>query len=413
MKRIIGSVFATIAALVGLAWFSLASHATPDRSSEFVVHEWGTFTSIYGSDGTMLAGIEQDEEALPSFVYAHDIAPGLKQLADLSPSPDKEGAALLRVMTKGFRRPVHNVTVKMETPVLYFYSPEKLDAKVSVGFRGGSISQWYPARSRGEIMPPDFKRDEEGNQQVVPIDFSEPYDGSIEWEFSVEPRTADTDFDVMKPGEFPNWIHPRAPQSNLLRTANGETETYLFYRGLGNFDQPIRYRVDGETLSVETEDDIPYLLVVDIESADYGRILWRGKPGSSESVSLADSESGFIRDEVYVSLKGALADAGLYPDEASAMLRTWWNSYFGTRGLRAFWIVPRGFTDEVLPIKVEPTPDQIERVLLGRSEIMTPEFEERLIEQFAKEPDENAFRFDRYFPAYKARVAMLNDAEKK
>ncbi len=410
MKRIIGSVFAALAALFTLVWLNHETLAKPDRASCLVVHEWGTFTSIYGSDGSILPGIERDEEPLPPFVYAHDIAPGLPQFFNPSTKPDTKILPAFQILTKGFQRPVHNATVKMETPVMYFYSPERLDAKVSVGFEGGSISQWYPARSGGETMPPQWKLDEKGNHQTIPIDFADSYQGSIEWELSVEPRTTDTDFEVMKPGELPNWLHPRSPRSNLLRTANGETETYLFYRGLGNFKQPIHYRIDGETLAIETEGDIPHLLVLDIESADYGRILWSGQPGRSETVELAGAESGFFRDEVYRSLKDALVDAGLYSDEASAMLRTWWDSYFGQRGLRAFWIVPRRFTDEILPIDIEPVPDEIERVLLGRSEILTPEFEERLVEQFAKEPDENAFRYDRYFPAYEARVEMLGGA---
>lgn len=411
MKRIIGSLLGILAVILGLTWFNQFTHATPGRPAGLVVHEWGTFTSIYGSDGTMLTGIERDEEALPPFVYAHDIAPGMKQPVNLSPPPPGAPPSPIFVLTKGFRRPVQNVTVKMETPVLYFYSPEKIDAKVSVGFKGGSISQWYPARSGGEQMPPQFQADEEGNRTIVPVDFAKPYEGSIEWEVSVEPRTADTDFDVMKHDERPNWIHPRAPKSNLLRTANGETETYLFYRGLGNFEQPIHYQVTGDKVVVETAADVPYLIVLDIESADYGRVLWSGKPGAGTVIDRAGSESGFIRDEVYRSLKGALVEAGLYEDEASAMLRTWWQSYFSSPGLRAFWIVPRGFTDDVLPIDIEPAPEKLERVLLGRSEILTPEFEERLLTEFAKAPDENAFRFSRYYPAYVARVGQLTTIE--
>ncbi len=405
MKRIIGSLIGVLTIALSIIFLVRQSQASPTPPPKLVVHEWGTFTSIYGSDGTMLTGIERDEEALPPFVYSHDIAAGQRQIFDLGKPADPNA---LRIMTKGMTRPVHNVTVKMETPVLYFYSPTTMDARVSVGFKGGSISQWYPARSGGEQMPPLWKKDKAGNNQIVPIDFGKPYDGSIEWEFTIEPRTPDTDFDVMKDHEFPNWLHPRAPKSNVLRTANDETETYLFYRGLGNFEQPISYQIADDQLNVETSDEIPYLIVLDIQAANYGRVLWSGRPGAKESIDLTTSEAGFIRDEVYQSLKGALIQAGLYDDEASAMLRTWWTSYFSTPGLRAFWIVPRGFTDEVLPINVSPTPSQMERVLLGRSEILTPDFEKQLLDEFAKEPDENNFRYSRYFPAYQARVSQLN-----
>ena len=32
----------------------------------------------------------------------------------------------------------------METPVLYFYSPQALDVKLRVDFRDGLITQWFP-----------------------------------------------------------------------------------------------------------------------------------------------------------------------------------------------------------------------------------------------------------------------------
>src|SRR5437667_6658481 len=35
-------------------------------------------------------------------------------------------------------------TVRMETPVIYFYSPRELDAHVKVAFPRGLITEWYP-----------------------------------------------------------------------------------------------------------------------------------------------------------------------------------------------------------------------------------------------------------------------------
>jgi hypothetical protein len=101
-------------------FFSLTVLGATLNAHELVVHEWGTFTSVAGSDGTMLAGLEVEEETLPRFVHAI-------------------GAFGPRV--KGIERPVRGVTVKMETPVLYFYSNEPLTVRVDVGFNGGSISQ--------------------------------------------------------------------------------------------------------------------------------------------------------------------------------------------------------------------------------------------------------------------------------
>src|SRR5215472_3158135 len=37
-----------------------------------VVHEWGTYTSLEGSDGRTVDGLQHTEEPLPAFVHARD-----------------------------------------------------------------------------------------------------------------------------------------------------------------------------------------------------------------------------------------------------------------------------------------------------------------------------------------------------
>ena len=71
-----------------------------------------------------------------------------------------------------------------------------------------------------------------------------------------------------------------------------------------------------------------------------------------------------------------------------------------------FWIVPRAFTDRVLPIKITPAPDTLERVLVGRTEVLTPAFEAQLARDFAAD-DGKKWEKDRYFQAYRARMAAL------
>src|SRR5688500_3534809 len=60
------------AALAALTGFVLADDdaPAPKPGGRFVVHEWGTFTSMQGSDGVVLEGLTREEEALPSFVYS-------------------------------------------------------------------------------------------------------------------------------------------------------------------------------------------------------------------------------------------------------------------------------------------------------------------------------------------------------
>ena len=65
-----------------------------------------------------------------------------------------------------------------------------------------------------------------------------------------------------------------------------------------------------------------------------------------------------------------LTGDGLNPDEADALLNTWDASYFRSHGLRLFFLVPRPWTDYVLPLKTTLDAD-IKRVMIGRIELIT------------------------------------------
>jgi hypothetical protein len=102
--------------------------------------------------------------------------------------------------------------------------------------------------------------------------------------------------------------------------------------------------------------------------------------------------------------------AGLTRQEADGMLQTWWSSYFAKPGLRVLWVVPSGYVNKVLPLKVTPAPRETVRVILGRTEILTPQFEKLLCETFAKASQEgtgNPLSGDRFHNAYAHRVKQL------
>ena len=66
-----------------------------------------------------------------------------------------------------------------------------------------------------------------------------------------------------------------------------------------------------------------------------------------------------------------MISAGLYQDEAHAMLESWKDSWF-EEGSRLIYIVPRPFVDQILPLAIEPQPAKMERVFVGRMELLTP-----------------------------------------
>src|SRR5712691_2193013 len=90
------------------------------QKDSLIVHEWGTFTSIAGKDGVALEWRPLNGPVdLPKFV--HTIQQGSTGLRDATPKADL------------------SASVRMETPVIYFYSNNDMDVSVKVDFPKGKI----------------------------------------------------------------------------------------------------------------------------------------------------------------------------------------------------------------------------------------------------------------------------------
>lgn len=373
-----------------------AQNAAPN----YTLHEWGTFTSVSGSDGKLLPGVHLEEEPLPGFVYAHD---------GMEPGAGRERGR--------WARPLVGVTIRMETPVIYFYTDKPFDARVDVKFNGGSISQWYPQRSGGEAPPPMRRYLTKGLEEPDPeqnrMDLSRGYNGSIRWDVKVEPAGDDAMGRVFRQRETPSWIFPRHTDSALVTNKQGESEKFLFYRGVGNFQPPAVFTSSGAgevSLRNTGTATIPGMIAFELNNESNAR--WTGahniNPGGATQISL--SAKSFEKDwraRVYNEAVQMLVSAGLYRKEADAMIQTWWPSYFERAGFRVFWVLPQNSTDAILPLTVNPPPQKSVRVMVGRTEILSPVFERVLVENFAN-PEKNPWRADRFAPAFAARVSALN-----
>lgn len=369
----------------------LSATAATLGSPVYQLHEWGTFTTVSGSDGVLLPGLEREEESLPPFVHSHF---GLENGQIQNPAEFQR--ILQQHGTFGFpqpgnfkgtgRRPLAGVTVKMETPVIYFHSEETVafPVKVNVGFNGGTISQWYPDRSGGEILP-EPKPSASPSLNPTPVaawtlDFTKPFKGAIEWQVDVLPPADSRALSLFKPGDNLGWLRTRQPSANAVRTAKGETEGYLFYRGLGGFDPGLKTTVDAkETLRLanRTGGRIPFVVVFD--RPNHGNLRWSAYPNGLEAgaeLEVADAAlkvepSGFPQS-LYETMRTGLAGCGLTDLEARSMVETWWHSYFEAPGLRVFWVLPQETTDHLLPLQASPPPAHIVRVIVGRSEVLRP-----------------------------------------
>jgi hypothetical protein len=154
-----------------------------------------------------------------------------------------------------------------------------------------------------------------------------------------------------------HYYPARIPSSAMLTTAEGEYDSLLFYRGIATFPlDPVR--LEGDVLHTAGNG-----FVVQRDGSRIGMA-----PATARvklplpPVTTADAEAALL---------GSLEEAGLTGEEARAMLDVWDDTWF-EEGLRVLYVQPRAETDRVLPLTVYPLPDELERVMVGRVEVLTP-----------------------------------------
>jgi hypothetical protein len=179
---------------------------------------------------------------------------------------------------------------------------------------------------------------------------------------------------------------PRGPKSGPLAPAGDFFEKFLFYRGVGNFELPLRLEShDDETYELVNSgpDAVRSLFLVTVDGADV-RFHEFDAVESNGRLTLSQRPQPATIDELAQSVVAALVREGLFEKEARAMVNTWKSSWFGENGTRLLYMVPRRITDELLPLEITPRPDETVRVLVGRMEIMSTQAEARVIELVRK-----------------------------
>ncbi len=343
--------------------------------AKFEVHEWGTFTSVQGSDGNTLSHLEIEEEVLPPFV--HNRTETLENGA-LDGCQGCPGHCCKMECCDDLRTPANlpvSVTQKMETPVLYFYSdvPRKVDVRVD--FPKGLISQFYPKPTT--VLPTL-------STQVLA-------NGSIQYsklEVLAEPV-------AVPPVIAGNVYGPaRNTKANFVRM-NGETEKFVFYRGLGDFKTSLKVTSNATYLNVKDTfgNGIPFMLAVNVRNGKgafkvLGSLTKSGQNNFAFAELNQELEPRFamtdFESKVAPVLVTALQNTGLFKEEAESMVNTWRLSYFHTEGLRVLYVLPRVETDALLPLQITPSPEKLVRTLVGRVEVMTTQEETSLLSEASK-----------------------------
>jgi hypothetical protein len=365
------------------------SGATQSADGRFVVHEWGTFTSFSGSDGVKLEFRPLVDEDLPHFVVDR-----AEQSGQVSP--------FIKWSYRAYQR--------METPVLYFYTDRERDVNVRVDFPQGLITEFYPPVQ--EMLPKfDYAQAQRGEPlaqsavdwgtvRLIPAEHLQtqvqdpaladcvhqhllrsliPQATENHYAFARE-----TDAAIVHVHRAPAAANPAAVDLELrMQAPTGDFfEHFLFYRGLGNFTLPLHLAalMDGTFRLANSGPEPVHSLFLVTNDPDGLRWSHTGGIGPKQTLTLTQSpEAGSLADLREAVVTSLIAE-GLYEKEARAMVKTWESSWFGEAGTRLFYIVPQRITAQLLPLRLDPQPQELVRVLVGRMEIMAPSAERQILD---------------------------------
>jgi hypothetical protein len=330
-----------------------AAAPLPKESSPFVVHEWGTFTTFSGSDGQRLLFLPEGND-LPRFVYQSG------QFNLLSKSPQPGSRSMLAM-------------VSMETPVLYFYTEREQTVSVTADFPKGYMTEWYPQAQFQRGKDSATRRLTWKNVKLLPGAYvALPREAKRDNHYYAARETDAAPLEVA--------VNPELSEaSEEHTTTDKEYEKFLFYRGVGTFDVPLQVSTSPRgqlTVKNTHKEPMAGVFLVSVKDgvlsfADLGSLK-----GGAETSASAPQQAPV--SELADALAAVLAKQGLYEKEARAMVKTWNNAWFGEEGTRFLYILPAPVADELVPLQVQPRPDSLVRVFVGRHDILTRDREAQL-----------------------------------
>ncbi len=375
-----------------------------DAIENYVAHEWGTFTSVQGADSVLIPWNPLETTQLPKFVYDWN-KPGLNRRPVGALNPDK------------FTKSVFVTLQRMETPVIYFYSDHERTVDVTVRFPQGLITEWYPqARDIGPSAFPPHKLATALDGFVQQAGLSPRItlasifgkkgvpDSRIAWR---QVRLLPATHDSQVAGETPtgasgnHYFAARETDAAFLQVKSPdkagpaiEQEKFLFYRGVANFKTPLQVTFnsgnDTNLFLRNTGTDALRHLFVLVVRRGQGKFVYEDRvpPGQQVYTELKSGQDLLPLDELVARISARMSEAleqeGLYRREADAMVKTWRKSWLEEEGLRVLYVLPRQWTDDTLPLTLEPRPRELVRVMVGRAEIIPPATDWELLKQIVR-----------------------------
>ncbi|MDF1852094.1 MAG: hypothetical protein P1U85_14730 [Verrucomicrobiales bacterium] len=391
---------------------------------DLVAHEWGTFTQVIGSNGGTIPWWTTSIEgpaSLPKFVQP-----------------------VFRSFGKtGYRA----WTMRMETPVIYFYADREADLVVTVDESRVPFTEVYPNVSNPFLFTSAaIYQDPAPKGQGTATPASNVPSSLRRWDVQILPPADEIGKHMPLVGkrgdhyryarDVPDawWVvkHPQkvetpekaeATEATEAAEIVPEVEKFIFYRGAGDGSMPNRIAyVRDESVTFWKSNQPVFLVETDREALKWTRVIPTNSDEESGTVEFAlpsaDSDAQTEVDALAEALTTDLDEAGLTREEAAAMVATWKEAWLGESGLRVLEILPRKWVDETLPLDISPKPAEVERVFVARWELLTPRLENEVLGIFTKNASAEEKRrslknldLGRFGTAVFDRVATIRDQQ--
>ena len=361
------------------------------KPSALKVHEWGTFTVLQGSSGQVIDWYQAPNKLvdLPPFVKQQRI-----RLSGKSGTTQTGGMD----------------TVRMETPVLYFYPEKEMDVTVTAKFLNGRITEIFPpAVNRnfsgptmwhGSLLPPNSPEKAKIPKADGPKGrhYAAAREVPEAWLFRNTPLPIGNEEEKEEIARIKAGMLQVLPLAEKASEQKAEPvdpiDHFIFYRGAGrpNFSQISARQGNGPgnfTLYNYGKSAVPKLFALQISdgqtswvSLDQLEIVKYDKTKRLNHRSITFPKPSGATHQVADDLRAAMIESlhseGLTKDEATAMVNTWDNLWFTEPGTRILAILPQQTADEMVPLQISPVPTEIDRVFVARVEILTREVEQEL-----------------------------------
>jgi len=348
------------------------------------VHEWGTFTVLQGSNGQPIQWYQTPEKIV-------DLPPFVRFTTRLG----KSGTTFAGMDT-----------VRMETPVLYFYPEEQMDITVSAAYPQGRITEVFPPVMhsnanetvwRGTLLPPDSPELKNVPAATGPTGRHYAAARAVPdaWLFR-DKRTL--------PPLTPKQIaeaKEREAQGKPAHTRTHPIDHFIFYRGAGTgSDFRINVKEHSNTPGSYSLTNrgaaVPKLFALQVRGgqtswttlSNLETAAWDGRKTANIQNFTFPAPAGpteKVAEDIRKDMVEALNAEGLTLAESEAMVATWDNLWFTEPGTRVLAILPQSVADAMVPLKITPVPEKIDRVFVARIELITRE-QEAVLTQVLKVP---------------------------